>query len=228
MIKRNNYDKKGQVTIYIIIGIILVLVIGALFLFRPNITKVEEAIEVPLELIPVKDYVDDCLRQVVTTGIYLLGTQGGYIFPPSGSLETDFSTIAYGYNLGKDNLVSISKMEEELSTYIGFGLPDCINFSVLEQEGFNITQEKIEVETNVNYDNIIFEVKYPLEIVKEDYSSKLDKFIQIVPIRLGYVHSVAKDIIKKNVNNPNWIDLTYLSSIGLEVNIIPYNNSNLI
>jgi hypothetical protein len=77
-------NRKGQVTIFIIIGV-LVLLISATF-FYVRYTRVREAIpvipvleDIPEQAQPVSIYVQTCLSFLAEEGLRKLGTQGGYI-----------------------------------------------------------------------------------------------------------------------------------------------------
>ncbi|MBW2981346.1 hypothetical protein KY343_00570 [Candidatus Woesearchaeota archaeon] len=77
--------KKGQITIFIIGGIILLLLV-ALFLYVRSfrVEKVPAAPtveEVPTQLDPVRTYMQDCLRETTVNGFNLLGARAGYVNP---------------------------------------------------------------------------------------------------------------------------------------------------
>ncbi len=78
-------NRKAQITVFMIIGI--VLVIGALVYFgiffqREAIAPEEErGVEVPLEVKPVKDFVESCVLKIGVEALKLVGQHGGYIYP---------------------------------------------------------------------------------------------------------------------------------------------------
>jgi hypothetical protein len=75
--------KKGQITLFILVGIILLLSFSV-YVYIKNRT-VEEAFkepileEVPTELQPVYSYVDECVTKVAVEGLKKMGQQGGYV-----------------------------------------------------------------------------------------------------------------------------------------------------
>lgn len=79
--------KKGQVTLFIIIGILLVLAIGiVLYTQRERvITPVEERIPaiapVAVSMQPVQDFIQTCMYTVAKQGLQILGERGGYLEP---------------------------------------------------------------------------------------------------------------------------------------------------
>lgn len=121
--------KKAQITVFMIIGIILLFSSALIFYIRGQIVEQTAEFqpiveEVPLEAQPIKLYVEGCLNDVVTEGIRRIGIHGGYIdvtdqelsgetfdvgFVPTesdmvymGSEETG-AAIPYWYYLQSDN-----------------------------------------------------------------------------------------------------------------------------
>ena len=101
-------SKKGQVTVFIIIGIVVVFAFAAIFYFTQSSVKSSlsdqgEPIiaDVPLAFQPLKVYTENCLRQIGERGIKLAGGQGGYIDPTvTGSYIADDPTESSGIDLG--------------------------------------------------------------------------------------------------------------------------------
>ena len=78
-------SKKGQLTLYIIIGIIVLLIIGfTIYILtqekgkdiEPEIPKIQA---VSSELKPISDFITECVKKTGINGLNLLGSQGGYI-----------------------------------------------------------------------------------------------------------------------------------------------------
>lgn len=100
-------NKRGQVTIFIIIGIlILFTVAGVLYVTRSHIgtslvTEEEPYIaDVPQEFKPLQAFTENCLSQISKRGLLILGQQGGYIYPDIvGEYSTANPTEASGINL---------------------------------------------------------------------------------------------------------------------------------
>jgi len=115
--------KRGQITVFIIIGLILLFVIGtALYISRQKVTKEFEAVrpkvaELPSEIQPLRDYVDSCIRRLATDGLRRIGDSGGYIdssfltynsYSPTEGDGVQLSpgkgpTIAYWWHLSSEN-----------------------------------------------------------------------------------------------------------------------------
>src|SRR5574341_2475565 len=78
-------SKRGQITIFIIIGIVLLLSVGvALYFYQARVTEpIKRLVAVPEEVQQIYDYVATCANQIGKDGLLIMGTQGGYInIPP--------------------------------------------------------------------------------------------------------------------------------------------------
>ena len=76
-------EKKGQITVYIIIGIIVLVSVGVFLYIRT--TKVEAPAsyaptieQIPVEAEPIRQFVSSCLGQVAEDGLKKVGDYGGY------------------------------------------------------------------------------------------------------------------------------------------------------
>ncbi|MBW2980827.1 hypothetical protein KY360_05415 [Candidatus Woesearchaeota archaeon] len=83
MNKRMN--KKSQITLFIIIGIVMLTSVGTYIYFRASIRRAEimpelvAAEEVPRAFNPIQVFIESCVSKVGKDGMELLGSQGGYI-----------------------------------------------------------------------------------------------------------------------------------------------------
>ena len=90
--------KRGQVTIFIIIGIVILITIVGIFYVIDIITKSalqKEALKVgtvPQQIIPVRDFINTCVQETASNGINLLEGQGGYIELPEDDTQESLIT----------------------------------------------------------------------------------------------------------------------------------------
>jgi len=217
---------KAQITLYVILGIVIIVLIGLFFLFRPQIIKPEKISQVPFELQPIKNHIDDCIKTTSLAGLSLIGAQGGHIFAKTLELETSYGNISYGYYDRKNTLPTINEMQKDISDFLELALPNCIDFSLFQN--FEITAEKLKASTKIAEKEVIIEIKYPISAKTSDSEAQLKNFLYIAPVRLGHLHGIATDIITKTVNNPKWIDLTNLDDFDVDINIIPHSPDTLV
>ena len=86
MKKKRAANKKSQVTLFIILGIVILSIFSLIF-YLVNYTskekfgeKSEEAGKTSAELKPIEEYIKSCLKETAEQGLLLLGKQGGYIY----------------------------------------------------------------------------------------------------------------------------------------------------
>lgn len=94
MKKRGTIDsfntKKGQITIFIILGI-LILLIGGVYLYQQAESskvpfKISEIKEVPSQASPIQLFTQECIYSVASEGLRKLGWNGGYINPDDAGI----------------------------------------------------------------------------------------------------------------------------------------------
>jgi hypothetical protein len=79
--------QRAQITVFMIVGIILLFSSALLFYIRGQIVSgipsefIPTIEEVPLEAQPVKIFVEDCVQKVATEALVQIGLHGGYINP---------------------------------------------------------------------------------------------------------------------------------------------------
>ncbi len=191
---------KGQVSIFIIIGIILVIVTSFLFfnskfeLFVSHDTKLKNQ---------VSTIVKDCVYNYADSGTFLLGFQGGYINIPKEIEANPTSYIDFGLKIPNwdssvDRYPTISSMEGELNNYISENAMSCIenNLKTLTNLDVKIDDE-FEVETRINDQNVVIESSLLItfnEVNSEEILSVSDYTIKLDDLRLGDLYKLAVEV----------------------------------
>jgi len=239
-------QKRGQVTIYIILGIVLLVVFGLLIslqfdLFKSEFEKQLEMNVVPQQLMPVKSYMDSCITEVITDAVFTLSSRGGYLNLPedimprsitnpfSNSLELySSSEVAYLFyesanGIQRQQVPTIESMEIDIENYISQNFNSCYSeLSFYENEGF-----EIDLPSSV-YPSITIGSKYieiiidaPTQIRLDEVSKELENYVLKLDIPLGEFYDKSKEIFFEG------IDSDYLESITIDVlaayDDVPYN-----
>jgi len=202
------YNKRGQVTIFIIIAIIIVGVVAGFFLLRGNIgiTKVPTSIQ------PVYNSFLSCLEDKTKTGIDILESQGGYIQLPAfelGSRYMPFSSqlnflgnpIPYWYyvsgnNVQKEQIPSQQDMEKNLGDFINEKIREC-NYENYYNEGFEIIQEEPKASVSIKNDNVAVRLSMNMKISKGEDTALIGTHQLSVKSNLGALYNSAKTIYQK-------------------------------
>ena len=217
-------NKKAQVTIFIIIAILIIAGIVLFFIFRDKIGIGEG---VNIDETEMHNLIEECVLTGLVDGTRLIGLQGGYLELPEKVVELNLSKVAYGYYLGSNTLNSKQRLEQEIGKYIDLILPYC--FDETQFINYSITKGDSKSKVSINKNSVSTSTRFSIGATKKDSSFEINKNFDVdVPINLNSIYNVASDIIDKEIENPNIIELSYLASLDYEVSIIPYTNDIII
>ncbi len=235
--------KRGQVTIFVLIALILLFVlvgvyfVKEIFLEQRLFSEIQEPGSIPSQIQSVNLYVDTCIDAVALDGIGLLGLQGGYIDVPQDplpvSVANPFSNgvalpglkVPYWYyedfNGEPINLVpSLEDMNRALARYMEENLDSCIsNFEDLE-EGFEIDEGNVVSDVEIKENEVYVKVRYPLDIKKEGTSYSLSDHVQTYPTKLGRMYEQALTLINDE-NEKFWLENRSLEILHVYEKEIP-------
>lgn len=213
-------QKRGQITIFLVIGIIILLLAAGFFFIFSKIKKAPlevEAEEARKFLgVPgtVQNFVEKCIKATVDPAIYLLAIQGGVIYPEKDSLIllTDYGLINYAWINGVSGLFR-EKMEKDLATY----LEENIDFCLIDFESFkrqNITVEpdyrKIQAEIIIQKSTIKAELTLPLQIVLSNGDiATINAFSAQQQSSLGAMVEVIEALKFPDLGPQDFFDLPY-------------------
>ena len=215
-------SKKGQVTIFVIVAILLVASVAGYFLLRDNISS--SGISPTFD--PVYTSFLFCVEEATLTGVDVLETQAGYIYLPdfeSGSTYMPFSSqlnllgnpIPYWYyvsgnNVQKEQVPSKSDMEDELKTYLEDKISSC-TFDSYYDLGYEIHMETPKVEVGIFDDSVEVDIDMDLNMSLNEESALVKRHNVVVTTALGNLYSSALEIYEKEQ------DELFLENYGLDV-----------
>ncbi len=196
-------EKRGQVTLFVILGIVVLAIIGS-FVYYSKISsesslasQSSDISKLPLELQNAGKALQGCIKKTSENALVELGFGSGYL----GS-QTSVSTInifdneiTYLYDQGKNNVPTLSFIESELSTVIKENILDCSK-SLSSIKASPVKSVKVTIKDNVN-----ILVVWPVTFAKGSISSKMQKFNVNLDMRLKIIHSVVASLVKGQVDN---------------------------
>lgn len=194
--------KRGQVTLFIIVGILMLVVFFLLTRFLQGVdTQV-----IPEDFAPVTNFVESCIGFVGADAIEFVSQQGGYF-----EMEEEYT---YYFYESSNQMPSKSTVEEELSKYMDEVLFFCLkNFA--DFPGFAVNQGFSKTKAIIRRDDVLFEVELPLEIRKQASKINLDRFAKAVPSRLNTLYDVSANIVIEQMKDPDSICLDCMVNLGI-------------
>ncbi|MBW2989666.1 hypothetical protein KY358_05105 [Candidatus Woesearchaeota archaeon] len=223
--------KRGQVTVFIMIGLIILITYLALSHYKKE--AIEEIEVIDPEMVPVQQYVQECTRNLASEAVELIGWNGGYIyFPPHVQVNPnsclkltpiDDLKNPYWWYDGTEAVPTLDFMGSQISQFTEEGMAACIsNFSAFQDKYNVIELESFNVITTIGDEDITIDTIYPIE-VQDKFNktlAKLQKFPITLPIRLKKVHRLAKEIMARE-NTDMFIEKKAIDLISLDDSEIP-------
>lgn len=210
--RRGEKSKRGQVTIFIIIAVVIVaLVLGYLFL-RNSITTQS----IPADIQPVYNSFVSCLQDNIRTGISVLESQGGYINLPAfepGNTYMPFSSqlnfagtqIPYWYyisgnNIPKTQIPSLSNMQTSLGNFVSQKIRNC-DLRDYYSQGFVITMGEPSSSVNIKTNEVDVSLLMPLTIQKGNETAVVNTHKVAITSSLGELYNSAQIVYNDEQQN---------------------------
>src|SRR3989344_4738977 len=236
-------DKRGQVSIFVIIAIVIVGIVIAFFAFRGNLGIGG----IPSELQPVFSAYTICIEDETRGALSAAGLQGGNInnngegeeFVLGNNYNPFSSDLIFGglnvrYWLSfdengavKESVPTRNELEQELGAFIEGQLGNC-DLSVFAREGFYYdTSDDLKVSVKVNDGSVDVNVKNNLRVSKGEVSASKSSYDVSVDSAIGKLHSEALKLYddeKTNVFLENYaVDVlrNYAPVDGVEIQCAP-------
>src|SRR3989338_8685740 len=158
--------KRGQITLFVILGIVIIGLLAAAYYLRSSFVKttaektVFQESELTNQEIEIKNIIEDCLSEIGEEAILYTSARGGYYEPP-GEIEP-LNNVAIPYYLFKDKeeVPTIETLQEQIALYIDNNIKDCVMENSPEVE---IVQEPTTTAI-LNDEELSLETEMPVSI----------------------------------------------------------------
>ena len=219
-------NKKAQITIYIIIGIVILFSIGTAIYVANRLLAPPEEIS-PVDR-PIKDYIETCIQQVGEEVLIPIGAHAGYLDPldPALSGQDIFVSndpaegdallvskitrdiIPYWFYMSTENTCkecmleslqpSIEQIKEQVDGYVEEHLEDCLNsFDPFLKQGYIFETGPIKSDVLLAEESTRFLVNYPVTVKKLDVTTQIENFVADVDIPFKKMYDLASEITKE-------------------------------
>ncbi len=203
--------KKGQVTVFVILGIIILAVTTAFWYVR-TIQPLPEAPILNVE--SIKMFVERCLGRTAKEAILFTSAQGGYYRLPGEFLEYSSFSIPYYFYQEEESIPEKEVILREMSFYIEAELPRCLNFSVFEDQGYHFEKGEISVISALTRERVLFDLNYPLVVTKGSAAVTLSAFSQVVEFDFNTIYEIITQLKIGQERSPNAIPLASFLEFG--------------
>lgn len=215
-------EKRGQVTLFVILGVVIVIIAALLLYFRTNLFLFNPTSEdLNSRLDEIREHIVSCIADVSESPIRQIGLQGGYLSTPPDTFrlynDTQISYLCYsmeGTPNCRNRVLLRSDMERQLSSAISFDLRTCIDVQSFRRLGsFEIiAPSDWTVDTSIGSDMVVVKVNYPVRLrsAKSAAEASAQEFTQAFEFPLGYLYDVSQDVLDYETQYGDFDQLIYM------------------
>ncbi len=194
--------KRGQVALFLIVGMLLVLAVGIVLLFAREPATTPSSPDAS----SLRRFVEACLEQAGEDAIYgQIALRGGYAFPEgkpgyaqaAGTESPRGYPIAYHLLGGSSVAPSLELVRQESEKLVNEKLDSCLDFSEFEVLGYEVDAGARAVRVAFNEQGTGISLKFPVELSVEGGDSKvtLSDFSAELPARMSKVHQIGQCVV---------------------------------
>ena len=221
--------KRGQITVFVIIGIIILISAFLLFYLKSQTQEKSETLT-PVDIKPIKLYLDSSINDVVERGIYFICLQGGYYDVPN-PVDYSFIKIPYYFYLGNKSFPEKETIENEFSKYLEQELPNYIgNLEVFEEMGYEFETGDMQIDSSFGKTADI-KINYPITIRKNESTATIQDFYYSKDFNFDGIYDILSDFASEHQKNPDFVPIGYLSVIAHKNNFtynLAYSSNNTV
>ncbi|MCF7860806.1 hypothetical protein K9M79_01055 [Candidatus Woesearchaeota archaeon] len=219
-------QKRGQISYFILLGIILL--IGAiLFIY---LWQEHTGVEMPdftTDMSPIERNIYQCYYDIARDGLEIMGRQGGYINmerPLFNDVESyqdlDAYKIAKWYYRGQDHIPTVDMEKSILIDYVKAHAPECIN-NLNTLSYFTIEErDKLDLDVVFNQDYVQLDIHHPLSVFQSDTDEvkRIDGMVVVLDVEFGRIMALAKDALYFE-NREKYIEDMLIDHISMDSDI---------
>ncbi|MBN1386711.1 hypothetical protein JW968_07135 [Candidatus Woesearchaeota archaeon] len=226
--------KRGQVTVFIVLGIVLIMIIS-LIIYMSSLRNKGE-MEMAVEQASITDFeqirmsTQKCVDDVAEIGYFHLGLKGGYHHIPPLHLETIYSPVPYFYYKGAKSVHTENSLEIELEDYVDEALQYCLNdFKTYRFQGYQFDNLRYATDVKFSDETVVFKVEFPFEVKQGEKVKTFTEFQYSRPSRMMTILKASERITDSIVKYPRLIPTSTLlevsSDLNLQIDTISYEDS---
>lgn len=202
-------NKKGQVTVWVVLGVVL---IGAIILFftlggERKITEIWEPGQV--DFVNAPSFMQACTEKAVLETVDVMLPQGGfvvnrnYVLFNKTNVEFLCKTLTYYEPCINQHPMLMQEMEEEIRSYIFPKVEGCFNSlkEEIEKGGGSVNFGDLEIEVDLREDRIFVNLIKKIDIEKKDTARNYDRIEIVVDSPAYNLARIAIEIASQEAKN---------------------------
>jgi len=213
---------RGQVTVFILLAVVLVVAAGIAFLMsnKSNDSGFDKEFstnpEIQAQFNKIKTGVQDCMKFVCEDAMNVIGIQGGYYKQPKEVYDLGGWFIPYYYNEGSYLMPQNSEIENQLGLYVDDHITSC--FDEVNGDNFRISYTTPKTSVTMNKGEVVFEIDNGVSVSRDDKTVKFD--LKASPVKeiskLYEMTEIAKYITDSHKEDANLFCVNCVSDMAEE------------
>lgn len=227
--------RRGQVALFIIIGIIIVVIAGVgYYLLARSSAGVTQPVPVRITsaadaVARVQAYVGDCLRSSIAPLAFKMAAQGGTLSQRGDIFDRSHTRVdAWGVESAAKGTVNQARTREQMEREMALVLQQSSSvlmtcLAALKDPAKNIVPggsvEAGDAALNVTIDPLEMTVRlvYPVGVTFEGVDNTLKDFVTVVPLPLGRLVQIGQDIVNDEARHGSFSKEQWLLANGDDV-----------
>ena len=195
-------QKRSQVTMFIIIGLLIVMIILLFFMLRKEIKP-----DTPSGVVATDpdSFLDLCLEKEFEESLRVIGIQGGYVenklsifYDGANVSYLCYSQNSYERCVNQEPLL-IRHLKQEIHDDLIDDVENCFDElqESLESRDFTVSMRDMEFEVEFVRGRVILDITNQVEYSKGDEAYEIDEFRVIMPSRFFDLAVVVQEILSQ-------------------------------
>lgn len=209
--------KRGQVTLFIVLGLALLIGVVLFFFMRENSTGVLDEAALAIEDEDARNvyiFVKDCLRTTADDALFYFGYNGGNVNYFPMKYEYPKYSVPYYFYEGVSYMPTEEDVDDNiLSEYVRQNLDSCIS-GFDSFSGLEIVAGDINPNVLIAKESVIFELDYPVSVYKgENVIDVGPDFRYEKNLRLKDILAISRTIVENELTNELFIHWDYMTDM---------------
>ncbi|MBI2148680.1 hypothetical protein HYU23_03290 [Candidatus Woesearchaeota archaeon] len=210
-------DKRGQVAVFAILGIVIVILVALFFFLRneygffisPNVFLGDKGK-------PIENNLRECVTKVTDDALKLFSRQGGNFEPTRYILHQDNRVSYYCLNVLNDEkclnvMPSFDELVGNLNTEINEGVNSCVDRDLVQSGlGYTVTAGKITTSVLSSDAGIAVKAHYDVKITRDENQYTIRDLNLNFDAPIESIYSVSVDIVNAEARVGFFEQLLYM------------------
>ncbi len=200
-------QKRGQVTVFVIVGIVAIITIALIFFAKDAL--IEQATKatnnekyLQLQATSIQNEIRTCAETITQETLTTLGNQGGYFDPPK-FISYYNKKIGYRCTQREDieacqnDPIVQTTFKNKIEQHITTQMQSCLDLTRWRNKEFIMETGELQTELTLHEASTQVDITYPLTLTKNDVTITRDKTTTHLPVPLQTITDKTNDITNK-------------------------------